>query len=233
MRLPMKSEAGLLRASLHDEVLIRLRRMITEGELPAGAKVPEAELCEQFGISRTPLREALKVLAAEGFVSLRLNRGATVTEMTLRDLEDGFPVMASIEALSAELACDLLDAKERDGIAAATKRMRAEHLAGRIEPYFAANREIHYTLVRASRNDVLIGIYDNLFVRMRRARLVTSLSLERRLQSVEEHEMMVEHIMARDPAAMAGVMREHILGLLTYYRQVLTDPRPDATGTPL
>ena len=88
-----------MRRTLHHDVLERLRQMIFDGELSAGSKVRENDLCERFGVSRTPMREALKVLASEGLVHLTPNWGAVISELTLQDLEDAFPVMGALEAL--------------------------------------------------------------------------------------------------------------------------------------
>src|SRR5919206_3275669 len=93
------------RAMLHDEIVARLRDMLIEGVIPPGARVPERELCAAFGISRTPLREALKVLAAEGHVTLLPNRGARAAKLTSKDVQDLFEVCEGLEAIAGELAC--------------------------------------------------------------------------------------------------------------------------------
>ena len=101
----MTMDEAIVRRSLHDELVERLQRLIIEGELTPGEKVPEKELCERYNVSRTPMREALKVLASEGLVTLTPNRGSSVTAVTVEDLEEVFPVMGALEALSGELAC--------------------------------------------------------------------------------------------------------------------------------
>ncbi|MEL7544592.1 MAG: GntR family transcriptional regulator, partial [Pseudomonadota bacterium] len=90
----------IVRRSLHDELIERMRALITDGSLTPGEKVPEKALCAQFGVSRTPLREALKVLAHEGLVELIPNRGATVARLTVEDLDEVFPIMGALEALA-------------------------------------------------------------------------------------------------------------------------------------
>ena len=97
--------SSIKRPSLHEELTERLRDMIVEGVLVTGEKVPERELCEKFAVSRTPMREALKVLAAEGLLTLQPNRGAIVRAITLEELEEVFPLMGALEALAGELAC--------------------------------------------------------------------------------------------------------------------------------
>src|SRR6266700_1157598 len=91
--------------SLHGEVLGLLRVYLVEGNIPDGTRIPERQLCEMLGITRTPLREALKVLASEGLVDLLPNRGARVARLTERDVDDMFQVMAALESLSGALAC--------------------------------------------------------------------------------------------------------------------------------
>ena len=93
-------------SSLHDEILTRLRDYIVEGNIPDGGRVPERQLCEMLGISRTPLREALKVLASEGLVELLPNRGARVRQLSGHDLGELFDVMGGLEGLAGRLACE-------------------------------------------------------------------------------------------------------------------------------
>src|SRR3954462_14225920 len=112
---------------LHDEVVMRLRDMLVEGALPPGARVPERELCAAFGISRTPLREALKVLAAEGHVTLLPNRGARATKLTLKDVHDLFELCAGLESLAGELACERIDKPALDRILALQAEMAEHH----------------------------------------------------------------------------------------------------------
>jgi DNA-binding GntR family transcriptional regulator len=93
------------RRPLHDEIVGKLRDMIGEGELEPGARVPEKLLCMRFGVSRTPLREALKVLASEGLIDLYLNRGAVIATLEMSALEEIFPLLGHLEAMAGELAC--------------------------------------------------------------------------------------------------------------------------------
>src|ERR1700682_3345986 len=93
------------RQRLHDMVVEHLRGFIVEGVLTPGTKLNERELCETLGISRTPLREALKVLAAEGLIEISQNRGATVSRMTETEIRETFELMSGLEAFSGELAC--------------------------------------------------------------------------------------------------------------------------------
>lgn len=104
--------APIERRPLHEELADQLRRLIIEGDLRPGEKISEKLLCDQFAVSRTPLREALKILMTEGLVLLTPNRGASVTELTIDDLEELFPIIGALEALSGELACQSITDEE-------------------------------------------------------------------------------------------------------------------------
>src|SRR5882757_2009406 len=109
--------------SLHDETLTRLRDHIVEGNIPDGGRVPERELCGMLGISRTPLREALKVLASEGLVELLPNRGARVRQLSERDLAELFDVMGGLEGLAGRLACPRISDEQLAEIASLQAKM--------------------------------------------------------------------------------------------------------------
>src|SRR5215467_6351832 len=100
------------RLALHDQVAARLRTMLIEGHIPPGAKLNERELCEQLRVSRTPLREAIKLLAGEGLVDLVPNRGAVAVTLTEADVLHTFEVLASLEGLSGELAAQRVTEQE-------------------------------------------------------------------------------------------------------------------------
>ncbi|HWX05625.1 MAG TPA: GntR family transcriptional regulator, partial [Bradyrhizobium sp.] len=102
---------------LHEEVVSRIRAILLDGEITPGARIPERELCERLQISRTPLREALKVLAAEGLVQLLPNRGSRAAKLTDKDVRDLFEVCQGLEALAGELACERITDAEIDEIA--------------------------------------------------------------------------------------------------------------------
>src|SRR4051812_18883960 len=150
------------RISLHDEVVTRLRAMVLEGELAPGIRVPEKALCERFGVSRTPLREALKGLAAEGLVTLLPNRGAEGTKITAQEVEHMFAVMAVLEASAGEAACARITPQEIDELRDLHARMLEHHSAGDRPAYFDLNQAIHRRIVEIAGNPVLTGIYNGL-----------------------------------------------------------------------
>ena len=167
------------RRTLHDELVERLREMIHADDLRAGEKIPEKALCEQFQVSRTPLREALKVLAADGLVRLTPNRGASVAALTLQDLEEVFPIIASLEGLSGELACARIGDDEIAVIQSMHREMAACYRVRNLPEYFRLNQGIHRAILRAAGNASLETVYDNLAGRISRACYVATMSAER------------------------------------------------------
>src|SRR6202051_1583608 len=157
-------------ASLHGDVLSRLRDYIVEGNLPEGGRMPERQLCEMFGISRTPLREALKVLAAEGLVELLPNRGARVRQLSERELGELFDVMGGLEGLAGRLACENITDEEIAEIERLHYEMYGFYLRRDMHGYFQVNQSIHQKIVEASRNAALLGTYANFAGRIRRIR---------------------------------------------------------------
>jgi DNA-binding GntR family transcriptional regulator len=200
----------IARASLHDELVERLRDMIVEGELAPGDRVPERSLCERFGVSRTPLREALKVLASEGLLELLPNRGAAVARLTGDDLEEMFPVMGTLEALAGELACAQVTEEQLAEIRALHYQMVLHHTRGELPQYFRLNQRIHELIMQAAGNATLTRMYRSLSGRIRRARYVANMSKARWAQAVEEHEEILEALSARDGARLADILKRHL-----------------------
>ena len=197
---------------LHDEVADRLRELIREGELEPRARVNELELSERFGISRTPLREAIKILATEGLLELLPNRGARVASLSEAEVNDTIEVVAGLEATAAELAGRAITDAE---VAAVEEKHAAMLDAWRREDnpaYFTLNREIHESIMRASRNATLQGIYATLSGRIQRARYAAHKTPEQWRRAVDEHEEILRLLKARDGERLARVLREHIRG---------------------
>ena len=203
---------GISRRYLHDEVAARLRELILDGELEPRARVNELELCERFGISRTPLREAIKILATEGLLELLPNRGARVASISEQELDELLEVVAGLEATAAELACRHITEAEFEAIEGLHDAMVAAWRRADDPAYFELNRTIHEAIMRASRNATLQAIYANLSGRIQRARYGAHKTPEQWQRAVEEHGRMVEFLRARDGTSLAALMREHIRG---------------------
>lgn len=211
------------RRSLHDELLDRLRSVIVDGELEPGAKVPERELCERYGVSRTPMREALKVLAAEGWVTLMPNRGAMVSALTLEELEETFPVMGVLEALSGEMACANITDDEITAIQMLHEAMANHYQKRDLVRYFQRNQQIHEAILEAARNPTLSKIYRELAGRVRRARYVANMSEQRWVQAVREHEQILDALTHRDGPRLARILKRHLANKFETLRGSLCD----------
>jgi len=198
------------RRSLHEELAARLRDMITEGALPAGKKIPERELCEKFGVSRTPLREALKVLASEGLVNLNQNRGAVVASLTRADLEEVFPIMGSLEALSGSLACARMSDSDIKAVETLHRQMVKSFEEGDRPTYFKLNQEIHRAILVGSGNQTLVAMHQMLAGRIHRARYMANDNPSRWRAAVDEHERILAALQERDGPRLAIVLSDHL-----------------------
>lgn len=210
--------AALQRRSLHLELAEMLQEMIVSGELAQGIKVPEKRLCERFGVSRTPLREALKVLAARRLVVLEPNRGAWVSKITLADLEEVFPVMGALEALAGELACRHVTDAEIATVRGLHEAMVAAYAQRDLKAYFDANQQIHEAILAAARNQTLTVQYRSLATQVRRARFVANMTEARWAQATREHEEIMACLEARDGERLAEVLRRHLRNKLETVR---------------
>lgn len=198
------------RRPLHEEAVDRLRDRIVQGQLAPGARLNERVLCQQLGISRTPLREAFKVLATEGLVELLPNRGAIVAGLDPTRLEQTFAVMGALEALAGELACGNMTVQQLDDIRALHYEMLAAHARGDLAGYFRHNQAIHLKLAEASGNPVLAHTYRQLNANVRRARYMANLSRDRWDAAVREHEAILSALLARDAPRLKRLLADHL-----------------------
>ncbi len=207
---PNRPRETILRLSLHDQLLGRLRAMVIEGELLPEAKIDEKDLCARFGVSRTPLREALKVLASEGLVTLIAHRGAIVSPLDMDELSAAFPVMGSLEALAGELAAKNADDWEIAEVARLQEQLVDMHTAGNLRAYFEVNKMIHEIILSAARNPVLSQLYGQVALKVRRARYTANMSSERWAEAIVEHAMILRALQARDGKELSGILRAHL-----------------------
>src|SRR3954467_1378309 len=147
------------RGSLHDQVANRLRQMLVEGRIAPGAKLNERELAEVLQVSRTPLREAIKMLAAEGLVELLPNRGAIAVSLSEADVLNTFEVMAGLEGISGELAAQRITDAELAEIKAMHFEMLAAYTRRDLPAYYRLNAAIHNAINAAAKNPVLASMY--------------------------------------------------------------------------
>ena len=219
----MNQETAIPRRSLHDELVERLRGLIVEGDLEPGGKISEKDLCAAYGVSRTPLREALKVLAREGLVVLTPHRGAHVSMLTVADLEEAFPVIGALEALAGELACERATDEEINVISMLHLKMETAYKTRDRRKYFRLNQQIHETMAQAARNPTLNGMRDMLNGRVSRARYFANISTARWDQAMKEHEALLTALKARDGALLGRILKEHLAHKLETLRGVIED----------
>lgn len=200
----------ITRGALHDQVAQRLRTLLVEDHIAPGAKLNERELCEQLHVSRTPLREAIKALAAEGLVDLLPNRGAVAVKLTPTDVEHAFELLAALEGLSGELAAARASAAEINEIQALHFEMRACHARQDLSGYYRLNARIHAAINQAAGNPVLAQTYRSLNARVQSLRFRTNQDAAKWLRAVQEHDAMIDALSARDGAALRQVLVQHL-----------------------
>ena len=208
----LAADRGREEPSLHDETLSRLRDHIVEGNIPDGGRVPERQLCEMLGISRTPLREALKVLAAEGLVELLPNRGARVRQLSEHALAELFDVMGGLEALAGRLACEHITDAEIAEIERLHYEMYGYYLHRDMHGYFRINQLIHQKIVEASRNATLQGAYASFAGRIRRIRYSANFARKRERwgEAMREHETILEALRRRAGSELSDILFTHL-----------------------
>ena len=199
------------RLALHDQVAARLRTMLVEGQIAPGAKLNERELCEQLRVSRTPLREAIKLLAAEGLVDLLPNRGAVAVKLTEADVLNTFEVLAMLEGMSGELAAQRISDGELAELRALHYEMMACFARRDLSGYYRINARIHAAINDAAKNPVLTSTYRSINARVQSLRFRTNQNEAKWKSAVAEHERMLEALTARDAAALRKVLVEHLL----------------------
>ena len=203
-------ERAIPRRSLHREVVGRLRDMIVEGELVSGVRINENMLCEEFGISRTPLREALKVLASEGLVELRPNRGARVSRVTNKDVDELFEMISGLERMAVELAAERISKKDLKRLRECHERMLHFHATGDRQEYFHLNQQIHHAIVEVTGNAILITTHATLMAKVRRARYMAILSQERWDESVRQHGEILDALAEGDGTTAGKILLQHV-----------------------
>jgi len=197
--------------ALYQEVAERLRQRIFAHELTPGTWIDEQKLAEQYGISRTPLREALKVLASEGLVVLKPRRGCYVTEISRQDLDDIFPLMAMLEGRCAAEAIIRAKAADIAHLKKIHEQLESAAREGRIDAFFEANQEFHRQIQELSGNRWLLTVIQDLRKVLKLSRL-HSLSLEGRLQqSLDEHRVIMHALESGEAGKAEKAMHDHLL----------------------
>jgi DNA-binding GntR family transcriptional regulator len=215
--------------SLHDEILSRLRDHIVEGNIPDGGRISERQICEMLKVSRTPLREALKVLAAEGLVELLPNRGARVRPLHADDIRELFDLMGGLEGLAGRLACEKISDEEIQKIEQLHHDMYGFYIRQDMQGYFRMNQLIHRAIVDAAGNTALRATYDNLAGRIRRVRFSANYARrrERWSEAMREHEAILEALRRRAGSELNDILFQHLRNKGAAAIAYLTEPDTD------
>jgi DNA-binding GntR family transcriptional regulator len=200
----------ITRRTLHAEVASRLRDLIIEGRLAPGARINEGQIGMQLGVSRTPLREAIKTLVSEGLVEIVPAKGAMVRVFSEEDVAQTLEALKIIEQNAGRLACQRASAAELAQIQALHEQMLAQYEKRQRLDYFKLNQAIHSAIVAASGNDILAELHTTLQARIKRARFVGNGEPEKWAGAVAEHAEMADALARRDAEALAEVLGRHM-----------------------
>ena len=201
------TSAPLAPRPLYEEVAERLRQRIFLRELTPGSWIDELKIAEELGISRTPLREALKVLAAEGLVTMKVRRGAYVTEVSEQDLREVYELLALLEADAASAVASKATAAERAELQALHQELEAA--LGDRDRFFALNERFHVRLLEMAGNRWCQQIVADLRKVMKLNRHHSLFKTGRMAESLAEHRDILEALLHNQPQAARERMQAH------------------------
>jgi DNA-binding GntR family transcriptional regulator len=200
----------IARQSLHEAIVARVRDMIIEGELTPGTRIHEGNLGGKLGVSRTPLREALKFLASEGLVELSPGRGAVVRQFSAKDVYDSLVVLGALEGLAGRLACEQATNEEIREVRRLHDHMMEMYASRDRLPYFKLNQNIHSAILRLTKNEALAYVHGTLQARLRRIRYIGNEGPEKWAAAVADHEEIISALEARDAERLSKVLTVHM-----------------------
>jgi DNA-binding GntR family transcriptional regulator len=195
---------------LHEEVANRLRELIVRGDIAPGERLNERELTERFGISRTPLREAVKLLSAEGLVKLFPNRGAVVVVITRADVEDMFQLISALETLGGQLACERASDKDIAEISVMQSQLREYYEQGKVTDYFDSKQRIHQKMVECAGNRELMQAYRRVAARIRCPRFNSNFPAPHWGEAMSEDEEIFNALTQRNSERLKALLRAEI-----------------------
>lgn len=195
---------------LRDVVFNTLRQAILTGELKPGERLLEIHLANRLGVSRTPIREAIRKLELEGLVTMIPRRGAEVAQITEKSMSDVLEVRRAMDALCAELACERITEEELEGLREACERFAQTIKTKDVKKIAQADVELHDIILQATGNSRLIQLVNNLSEQMYRYRFEYIKDLSQHENLVEEHRIIYESLLNRDKVRAAEAARTHI-----------------------
>jgi DNA-binding GntR family transcriptional regulator len=200
---------AIKRASLHHHVVDKLREMVSRGDLPAGERLNEVALAQAIGVSRTPMREAVKLLASEGLLELLPGRGARVRQFSAAELLDVFDVLGALERHAIEIAVSKMTPKALSEIERLHNQMGDAYAKRNQKSYFKANQKLHALVVELAGNPALCNTHSTLTKQSVHNRHETLISEQRWKESVAEHQAIFDAIVKGDATLAGQLMLEH------------------------
>jgi DNA-binding GntR family transcriptional regulator len=197
--------------NLHEATFLKLKSLLVEGAIPPGCKLNERALAEQLHVSRTPIREAIRRLAADGLVELIANRGAIAVQLNRADVIHTFDVIANLEGYSGELAAKNISDKALTELEALQYEMMAAYARRDLSSYYRLNLNIHQAINQAANNPVLSQLFTQVNARIEALRFRSNQDGVKWEKAVGEHQEMLEALKARDSERMRKVMMQHVM----------------------
>lgn len=211
MNIASSIPLSVTRDTLQQRVANSLRELLIQGSLEPGSKLNERELCEQLGVSRTPLREAIRLLVSEGLVVLDPGRGAFTPVLSTTDISNTFELLGAMEGLAGELAAQRISDEELTELAALQHEMQATFERHDLPGYYRLNARAHDLLSEAARNPVLRENWKQVNSRMHALRFRSNQDEGKWMKALEEHAQILAAMQKRDGAAARQLLERHLL----------------------
>lgn len=218
-------DAGGAKLPLTQRVAGAIRDMIVQDELKPGERIRERILADGLDVSRTPLREALKLLSAEGLVEILPHRGAVVANPAPQEIFGKLQVLGVLESLAGELAAVQATDAEIAEIRALHFEMLASYTRKNRLEYFKANQKIHRAILSCSRNEALIETHGRINAQLYRVRYQSNLRNRKWHGAIEEHERILQALEARDAEGLSGILRTHLGSTWAKVSEMLESPQ--------
>ena len=196
---------------LHEEVAERFRELILKGELKTGDRIVQSEMCSSLGISRTPMREALRILSSEGLIEVIPNKGAYVAQPSTREIREMFEVMSILEGACARVAAERMSETNFKKIESTHDLLELHYEAKDHERYLKVNQTYHILVQDMAGNKVLDEVIKGLRKRLLLYRYRQLYQPDRFSASMQEHRDLLEAFGRRDAGAAEGIMKRHLI----------------------
>ncbi|WP_319544656.1 GntR family transcriptional regulator [Ruegeria conchae] len=225
----LKQEGGVRpRRTLAEEAADNLREFILLGKLAPGTAIPERDLAEALGVSRTPLREALRLLEIEGLVEYSATRRPRVADPSLHELTQYISVLGALEALAGETACREATMAEIADIVRLAARMAEGSDTLKPLDFFRLDMQFHAAIVEASRNEPLIETHRQYNARLWRARFLSSQQVDRRDNTLSQHAEITDALQKRDAKATRRALRDHLKSTIENIARIRSQDNEEA-----